>query len=62
MTEGVNTVEFPCPECGKNANVATDTENPVVFHEIPYCTRFDAIQTCEDVINYVRDGRLKLEN
>lgn len=51
-------VNFPCPSCGALAG-SKDTDPPTVFHPLPMCDRFIAIQTVADAADYMRESRAK---
>lgn len=61
---GVETITLPCCACPGKVSFATPetTTHPTFFHTIPYCTRFDSVNTGEAFVEYVRDCRLAQEN
>lgn len=53
-------VEFPCPGCDGRATVF-DCDPPQVLHTMPPCERWIELETGEQIVDYVRDARLKAD-
>lgn len=62
-TKTVKTVELPCSGCGAKVQFATPetTKNPTFFHPIPYCARFDGVNTTDELLVYMRECKAKLD-
>jgi hypothetical protein len=37
-------------------------DHPTFFHTMPYCKRFDAVNTQDELVRYMRDCQLAQEN
>lgn len=60
----VETIQLPCCACTGKVSFGTPetTTHPTFFHTMPYCKRFDATNTQDELVNYIRDCRLAQEN
>ncbi len=52
---------LPCVGCTGKVTFSVETERPTFFHTMPYCKRFDATNTADDLIVYMRDCGAKLK-
>lgn len=53
-------VSFKCPECDLVVTVGSTTDDrPMLLHPMPMCARFDAVNSGEELTDYMREARLK---
>lgn len=51
----VESLTMKCPYCTGNFTVGTtDNDEPVILHSVPTCEKYDAIQSTDDAVRYMR--------
>lgn len=54
----VHQVTIACPGCTGRATIH-DSDPPAVLHTLPTCARYDAIETVDDAVSFMREARAK---
>ena len=53
--------ELPCTFCGGKLVLGYDlNDEPMILHTTPFCTRFDAVETPNEMLDFLVENRRKL--
>lgn len=50
-----NSITLPCSGCGGKATFTSEGERPTFFHTMPYCERFNGVNTIAELTTYMRE-------